>query len=255
MSVQIEKRRYDCSALPKGWKREELLRKTGLTSGKMDVYYYSPSGKKFRSKPQLARYLGDSVDLSSFDFRTGKVNPVLLRKNKKPRGTLFDYSRGMRNDASLVPPIRQTASIFKQPVTVIKTQPSSKVKLDLKHGIQDKPKQLFWEKRLQGLQAFDAQTEVLRNVDLPAALKAVGPNVEDQTVLQSLATALHLLPGPITGQTESKQYLDKNPGVFVNPNQPLIAAVQIQDKDITQQEERVDFARLQLQEALKGLES
>lgn len=43
---------------------------------------------------------------------------------------------------------------------------------------------LFWEKRLQGLQAFDAQTEVLRNVDLPAALQGVGPNVEDQTVLQ-----------------------------------------------------------------------
>lgn len=48
----------------------------------------------------------------------------------------------MRNDASLVPPIRQTASIFKQPVTVIKTQPSSRVKLDMKHGIQDKPKQV-----------------------------------------------------------------------------------------------------------------
>ncbi|XP_047485676.1 methyl-CpG-binding domain protein 2-like [Penaeus chinensis] len=254
MSVQIEKRRYDCAALPKGWKREEVLRKTGLTSGKVDVYYYSPNGKKFRSKPQLARYLGDAVDLSSFDFRTGKVNPMLVRKNKKPRGTLFDYSRGMRNDASLVPPIRQTASIFKQPVTVIKTQPSSRVKLDMKHGIQDKPKQLFWEKRLQGLQAFDAQTEVLRNVDLPAALQGVGPNVEDQTVLQSLATALHLHPGPITGQTEAKQSLEKNPGVFVNPNQPLVAAVTIQDEDIVQQEERVDHARQQLQEALKGLE-
>lgn len=54
----------------------------------------------------------------------------------------FASSRGMRNDASLIPPIRQTASIFKQPVTVIKTQPSSKVKLELKHGIQEKPKQV-----------------------------------------------------------------------------------------------------------------
>ena len=50
----------------------------------------------------------------------------------------FFYSRGLRNDASLVPPIRQTASIFKQPVTVIKTQPNSKVKLDFKHSSQDK---------------------------------------------------------------------------------------------------------------------
>lgn len=49
-------------------------------------------------------------------------------------------SRGVRNDASLVPPIRQTASIFKQPVTIYKTQ-EGKVK-DIKHGNQEKPKQV-----------------------------------------------------------------------------------------------------------------
>lgn len=43
----------------------------------------SPSGKKFRSKPQLARYLGNAVDLSSFDFRTGKMMPSKLQKNKQ----------------------------------------------------------------------------------------------------------------------------------------------------------------------------
>lgn len=51
------------------------------------------------------------------------------------------YSRGVRNDASLVPPIRQTASIFKQPVTIYKTL-EGKVKENLKHGTQDKPKQV-----------------------------------------------------------------------------------------------------------------
>lgn len=50
------------------------------------------------------------------------------------------FSRGVRNDASLVPPIRQTASIFKQPVTIYKTQ-EGKVK-DIKHGNQEKPKQV-----------------------------------------------------------------------------------------------------------------
>jgi len=50
------------------------------------------------------------------------------------------FSRGVRNDASLVPPIRQTASIFKQPVTIYKTQ-EGKVK-DIKHGTQEKPKQV-----------------------------------------------------------------------------------------------------------------
>lgn len=30
----------DCPALPKGWKREEIIRKNGLSSGKIDVFYY-----------------------------------------------------------------------------------------------------------------------------------------------------------------------------------------------------------------------
>ena len=48
---------------------------------------------------------------------------------------------GMRHDSSLVLPIRQTASIFKQPVTVIHRQ-ESKTKTELKHGPQDPPKQV-----------------------------------------------------------------------------------------------------------------
>lgn len=44
---------------------------------------FSPSGKKFRSKPQLSRYLGNTVDLGCFDFRTGKMMPGKLQKNKQ----------------------------------------------------------------------------------------------------------------------------------------------------------------------------
>ncbi|XP_068107441.1 methyl-CpG-binding domain protein 2-like isoform X2 [Hyperolius riggenbachi] len=79
----MEKRRMDCTALPPGWKKEEVIRKSGLSAGKSDVYYYSPSGKKFRSKPQLARYLGNTVDLGCFDFRTGKMMPSKMQKNKQ----------------------------------------------------------------------------------------------------------------------------------------------------------------------------
>ncbi|XP_044029807.1 methyl-CpG-binding domain protein 2 isoform X7 [Siniperca chuatsi] len=43
----------------------------------------SPTGKKFRSKPQLSRYLGNTVDLGCFDFRTGKMMPGKLQKNKQ----------------------------------------------------------------------------------------------------------------------------------------------------------------------------
>ncbi|XP_063232688.1 methyl-CpG-binding domain protein 3 isoform X2 [Bacillus rossius redtenbacheri] len=248
--MSCEKRKFECTALPKGWQREEVPRKTGLSAGKIDVYYYSPDGKKFRSKPQLARYLGNTLDLATFDFRSGKVNSLLMRKNKKQRGTQFDYSRGIRNDASLVPPIRQTASIFKQPVTVYKMQ-EGKVKTDFKHGTQEKPKQLFWEKRLEGLRACDADGTEFDGMELPRVLKPVGPHVGEETVLQSVATALHVSAQPVTGQTGSRSALERNSGVFLNPDQPLMQAVSVADDDIKRQEERVQAARKKLQDALK----
>ncbi|XP_066903045.1 methyl-CpG-binding domain protein 2 isoform X1 [Halyomorpha halys] len=158
--------------------------------------------------------------------------------------------RGVRNDASLVPPIRQTASIFKQPVTVYRTQ-EGKVKADFKHGPQEKPKQLFWEKRLEGLRASDAHGNPLEPMELPRSLRPAGPGVTDETLLQSVATALHVLGQPITGQTNMKPGSDKNPAVFINPDQPLIQAVSISDDDIKRQEERVNLARKRLQEAMK----
>ena len=70
---------------------------------------------------------------------TGKINSVLLRKNRKKAQS--DVARGVRNDNSLFSPIRQTASIFKQPITIIKSQ-ESKVRQELKHGRQEKPRQV-----------------------------------------------------------------------------------------------------------------
>lgn len=160
------------------------------------------------------------------------------------------FSRGIRTDASLVPPIRQTASIFKQPVTVYKTQ-ESKVKMDLKHGPQEKPKQQFWEKRLEGLRACDMEGDEFSSVEMPKGLKAVGPHVTESTLLQSIATALHVSTQPITGQMASKTALSGNACAYVNPEQPLMHAINISDDDIRRQEDRVTLARKKLQDILK----
>ncbi|KAG8041909.1 hypothetical protein G9C98_007213 [Cotesia typhae] len=166
----------------------------------------------------------------------------ISRKNSNPlppssgKVDVYYYSRGVRNDASLVPPIRQTASIFKQPVTIYKTQ----------------DRKLFWEKRLEGLRACDPDGYEFNGMDLPKTLKPVGPYITEETLLQSVATALHMSSQPVTGQTGSKTSLEKNPGVFLNPDQPLVQAVTIADEDIKKQEDRVAIARKKLQEALRS---
>ncbi|XP_075146349.1 methyl-CpG-binding domain protein 2 isoform X1 [Haematobia irritans] len=313
-NISIERKKIDCNALPKGWQREEVLRKSGISAGKVDVYYYSPTGKRIDSKPQLARHLGDAIDLSSFDFQKGKFilhlpapsislyrclpgtgtgastsgsgggggggssitivpqtgNSLKRKHNVLSSGTTtstsssnisssntkqqqqLEYSRAMRTDVSLVPPIRQTASIFKQPVTVIRNHEWNKVKHDTKQINQDKPKQLFWEKRLENMRACHATGEQFDDINLPKVLKPLGPNIHEQTVMQSLATALHVLNTPVTGQTASKTEFQKNAAAFINPDQPLMQGILISEDDIKRQEDRVNMARKKLQEALKA---
>ncbi|XP_026153145.1 methyl-CpG-binding domain protein 2 isoform X1 [Mastacembelus armatus] len=251
----MERKRTDCPALPPGWKKEEVIRKSGLSAGKSDVYYYSPTGKKFRSKPQLSRYLGNTVDLGCFDFRTGKMMPGKLQKNKQRlRHDPFGLSKwgglrckGGKPDLNTALPIRQTASIFKQPVTKVTSHPSNKVKTDLQRAIEQ-PRQLFWEKRLKGLRSSDVTEEVLRTMDLPKGLQSVGPDSSDDTLLSAIASALHMSSAPITGQTSVAA--EKNPAIWLNTSQPLCKAFTVTDEHIREQELKVCQARRSLEEAL-----
>ncbi|KAK7172444.1 hypothetical protein R3I93_002526 [Phoxinus phoxinus] len=243
----MERKRTDCPALPPGWKKEEVIRKSGLSAGKSDVYYYSPSGKKFRSKPQLSRYLGNTVDLGSFDFRTGKMMPSKMQKNKQRlRIENLSLSKG-KPDLNTALPIRQTASIFKQPVTKVVNHPNNKVKTDLQRA-SEQPRQLFWEKRLKGLRSSDVSEEVLKTMDLPKGLQSIGPDSSDATLLSAIASALHMSSAPITGQTSSAA--EKNPAIWLNTSQPLCKAFTVTDEDIREQELKVRQARLSLEEAL-----
>ncbi|KAM6921622.1 methyl-CpG-binding domain protein 3b isoform 3-T3 [Xenentodon cancila] len=270
----MEKKRWDCTALPKGWKMEEVTRKSGLSAGKSDVYYFSPSGKKFRSKPQLARYLGNQMDLSSFDFRTGKMLMSKLNKNRQR----LRYDNNSQNkgkpDLNTSLPVRQTASIFKQPVTKVTNHPSNKVKTDPQKAV-DQPRQLFWEKKLSGLNAYDIAEELVKTMELPkglqgtdqtetdvpflyhgfkicdghsAASAGVGPGCTDKTLLSAIASALHTSAAPITGQLSAA--VEKNPGVWLNTTQPLCKAFIVTDEDIRKQEELVYSVRKRLEEAL-----
>ncbi|XP_027489261.1 methyl-CpG-binding domain protein 2-like, partial [Corapipo altera] len=73
-------------------------------------------------------------------------------------------------DLNTTLPIRQTASIFKQPVTKVTNHPSNKVRSDPQR-ITEQPRQLFWEKRLQGLSASDVSEQIIKSMELPKGLQ------------------------------------------------------------------------------------
>lgn len=91
--------------------------------------------------------------------------------------------------------------------------------------------------------ACDTDGSEFGPIELPRGLKPVGPSITNGTLLQSIATALHVNNAQvITGQTSD--------GVHLQPNQPLMAHTLVSDEDISRQEERVVNARKKLQEAL-----
>jgi len=297
--------RTECAALPKGWIREEVPRKhdslqncasNSLTNSscgpRSDVYFISPMGKRIRSRPELMKYLGETMDLSNFEYRSGKMIPSLNRKvqsstghnrssansiggkssNGRPQGSSssghgggsnrdsssYDLARGLRADASLVPPIRQTASIFKQPVTVHKISTENgntggKVKIDGKQTAE-KPRQLFWEKRLSGLRASYPDEEYQPFL-LPTHFKPMGPGVKNDVLLASISTNIHMNNGPIHGQSGGKGKLSEinDPSVYINPDQPLISKTIVSQDDVEKQEAKVNSTRARLAKALEAL--
>uniref|UniRef100_A0A3Q2CVN5 Methyl-CpG binding domain protein 2 n=1 Tax=Cyprinodon variegatus TaxID=28743 RepID=A0A3Q2CVN5_CYPVA len=212
------------------------------------LFFFSPTGKKFRSKPQLARYLGNAVDLACFDFRTGKMMPGKLQKNKqKFRHDALSLAKGGKPDLNTALPIRQTASIFKQPVTKVTSHPGNKVKTDLQRAVEP-PRQLFWERRLRGLRSSDVSEEVLHAMELPKGLQGIGPDSSDDVLLSAIASALHMSSTPITGQTSVAA--EKNPTIWLNTAQPLCKSFTVTDEQIREQELKVYQARRVLEEAL-----
>ncbi|XP_077646641.1 methyl-CpG-binding domain protein 2 [Lonchura striata] len=175
--------------------------------------------------------------------------PSKLQKNKqKLRNDALNPNKG-KPDLNTTLPIRQTASIFKQPVTKITNHPGNKVRSDPQR-LSEQPRQVraFLEKRLQGLSASDVSEEIIKCMELPKGLQGVGPGASTESLLSAVASALHSGSAPITGQNSAA--VEKNPGIWLNTSQPLCRAFVVTDDDIRKQEERVQQVRKRLEEAL-----
>lgn len=118
---------------------------------------------------------------------------------------------------------------------------------------QQPPFQLFWERRLQGLGTSDQEGTAHSPLDLPRGIKGISQDLTKDTLLRSVATALHVSQGPVVGQLHAKGQQDRHPAVYINPDQPLVQALVVTEEDIRKQEEQVVMARKQLQAALQEL--
>ena len=78
----------------------------------------------------------------------------------------------------------------------------AKVKVDGKQTAE-KPRQLFWEKRLSGLRASYPDEEYQPFL-LPSHFKPMGPGVKNDVLLASISTNIHMNNGPIQGQSGGK---------------------------------------------------
>ncbi len=265
-------RRTEVPGLPKGWIREEIPRfdaasfLNGLGSGSPAVgnlggavggvgsntttsssssrnshssrshhgnghHHGGGSHQSSRKQSSTNHVGGRSTNGPSSHHTTAKAIPVLTPIIHHPPPP---PPPPPKPDPSLIPPIRQTASIFKQPVTLRKNpekEPDSeegdkengdvegsgkskgkessappdakKPKTDSNSSkFLDKPRQLFWEKRLSGIRAsYPDEEDGLESFRLPSVLKPVGPPGVDEKgsgevmVLASISTSLHLSGG------------------------------------------------------------
>lgn len=96
------------------------------------LLFLSPDGRKFRSKADLTRFFGHRLDLSNFDFKSGKMLPGYGANQKKNLNTAKSGAqKGLSGPVSqlgsvslqrfLDPPVRQCTCIYNQKVRAIET--------------------------------------------------------------------------------------------------------------------------------------
>ena len=223
------------------------------------MFFFSPCGKKFRSKPQIQDFLKGKCDLRNFDFRTGTMSSGISRNSTRKRKTdVFTRDFVGVGVALTKVPLRQTAIKFtRQPVTVVNNSPiyvsGVDKKFDSKHNDQQ-PRSLFWEKRLQDVHVVDENDNRLDDYELPNLFRPVGPKQEWNSLVGTLATDLYANKKNISGQNMSLKAFEKNPCVWLNVSQPLCAPFKVCESDIRRQEERVQYIRKRLADAIEEYE-
>ncbi|XP_049731200.1 methyl-CpG-binding domain protein 3-like 1 [Elephas maximus indicus] len=145
---------------------------------------------------------------------------------------------------SIAIPLRMSSYIFKRPVTRITSHPGSEVRCHQWEENLDKPQQVCWQKRLQGLQAYSSAGELLSTLDLAKALQKIVSSYTGESLPQALAGDLHSISMPTPGP--SSDLAKMTPGAGLDISQLLCKPFLVTDEDIRKQERKVKTARERL---------
>ncbi|XP_076975501.1 methyl-CpG-binding domain protein 3-like 2B [Tamandua tetradactyla] len=143
-------------------------------------------------------------------------------------------------------PIRMTSCIFRRPVTKITSHPENVVRRKRSEENLEKPQQLYWYRRLEGLHAYSSSGEPLSALDFPNALGIIVPGCLAEPLGCAVDGNLHTRSEPTLGGSAGG--MPPGPGGL---SEPLIRQKVTYD-DVRKQARKVKKARERLAKALKA---
>ncbi|XP_039107570.1 methyl-CpG-binding domain protein 3-like 1 isoform X1 [Hyaena hyaena] len=179
-------------------------------------------------------------------------------QDKRKRSMMVKPSQRKQHDCGNQPklksrlsvsiPLRMSSYIFKTPVTRITAHPGNEVRCHHWEETLDKPQQVCWQKRLQGLQACSSAGEPLSTLDLAKALQALAPSCAGGCLSGVLAGGLN--PSPVPTPAGSSDLAKMVPEAGLGIPQLLCKQFLVTEEDIGKQEKKVKIARERLAMAL-----
>ncbi|KAM8787207.1 methyl-CpG-binding domain protein 3-like 1 [Rhynchonycteris naso] len=145
-------------------------------------------------------------------------------------------------------PLRMSSYIFKSPVTRITSHPGNEVRCHHWEEILDKPQQVFWQKRLQGLQACSSTGQLLSPFDLTKALQKLVPSCTGESPPGVLTGGLQ--GSSMSSPAKSSHLAEMIPGDGLSVPQLPYKQFLVTEKDIRKQERKMKMAREKLAVAL-----
>ncbi|XP_069857960.1 methyl-CpG-binding domain protein 3-like 1 [Dipodomys merriami] len=142
-------------------------------------------------------------------------------------------------------PLRMSSHSFKRPVTKITSYPDNEVRFDHWEENLEKPQQVCWQNRLQGVQAYGSVGDLLSTLDLVKALKKHIAAGTGALLDQAGMAGVH------AGQASSLPFVEMIPAKAELRVPPFLCReFLVTEEDIKIQEKKVKAARERLALAL-----